>query len=81
MRPALKVRTAAAMSSVRVPSFGLGMRPLGPKMRATLLNSGFKDFVATSLSNSIALLPSLAMRSMSASSPMMSAPASPECSK
>lgn len=58
--------------STRVPSLGLGMRPRGPKIRATAANRGIISEVARHFSNSMAPPFTLLMIS---SEPTTSAPA------
>mmetsp|Transcript_5051 Transcript_5051/g.17634 ORF Transcript_5051/g.17634 Transcript_5051/m.17634 type:complete len:208 (+) Transcript_5051:599-1222(+) len=67
--------TAAAGSSVRVPNFGFGIRPFGPRMRATLLSCGIIAAVAMSRSKLIAAAPRFTMSSIMSVSPTTCAPA------
>mmetsp|Transcript_8214 Transcript_8214/g.16930 ORF Transcript_8214/g.16930 Transcript_8214/m.16930 type:complete len:236 (+) Transcript_8214:348-1055(+) len=67
--------TALVMSVVSVPSLGLGMRPRGPRMRATCDSWGIKDGCPIARSKLIAPLPPLFIFAMSSSAPTTSAPA------
>ena len=70
--PPLTSLMADSTSSVTVPLLGLGMRPRGPSMRASLRTSFIAEVVATATSNSIQP-PSISF--MRSSRPALSAPA------
>ena len=71
-RPALTSAMVRGMSSETVPDFGLGMRPRGPRTRATLRTSFIAGVVETATSKSIQPPRTLSMRSLR---PAASAPA------
>ncbi len=70
--PPLEAVTAAATSTVTVPTLGFGIRPRGPSTLPRRPTSGIMSGVAMQRSNSI--LPPLTI-STSSSAPTMSAPA------
>mmetsp|Transcript_45335 Transcript_45335/g.75613 ORF Transcript_45335/g.75613 Transcript_45335/m.75613 type:complete len:206 (-) Transcript_45335:657-1274(-) len=73
--PCLASFTALPMSVVSVPSFGFGMSPRGPNMRATDPSKPITDGCPIARSKSIAPLPPFLIFSTRSSAPTTSAPA------